>query len=286
MKKKDAQNLPRYRCEFMRRDPKYLETFRYRWEFMRRDPKYIEAFKRIEQLKEHLDDIFDDICLGIRFEKAIKITLNFSEPFPWNPLDFASELALRKNNPRKFLFYKIKKVFEEFGLNFLHDPFHFPTLPNPNNSFNELIPIERNLLLMAFRSNAVTIRSYIIDDKNKRINNHDCLEININFNEINSIEACKHFVNTEIDLAWKSYKVPFHYGYREKKKTNLLIDFNKILEVGALREKNSGDTWAEIGEIAFPNDGNSSSRPIRAFQHYERYQTLTKGGEWRNLKYP
>lgn len=259
------------------------DMFSVRWEFMRRDPHYLEAYKCIEEFSKQVDDI----RLGIRFEKAGKISLNFFSP--WNPFNFMQQ---RKSWNKKILFDQTKRVFEEFDLNFPRDPYNFPKLPNPNKSFDELNPFEADLLLSSFKSKAVIIQRYIIDDKNKRINNHDGLIVNINFNEVNSIEALKQVVNNIIGAAWQHYEVPYSFGYLNKKRTNRSY-YEKILRVGLLKKENPKVTYRELAEIVFPKEmdaesANSSSESAikKCKQYYKRYVELTEGGGWRNLRFP
>jgi len=261
------------------------DMFRFRWEFMRRDPQYVEAFKRIEELKKRIDDI----RLGIRFDKARKISLNFSEDFPWNAINFARQ---RKSRNIKVLLDETKKVFNEFDLNFIWDPIRIPDFPNPSKSFDELNPFETNFLLSAFKSKAVIIQRYLIEDKNKIINNPDGLLININFNEVNSIEALKQMVSYIIGFIWKHYEAPYRFGYLKRKRTNR-THYEMILKAGLLKKENPHATYRELAEIIFPKETDpesTNSSPESAIkkceQYLKRYEELTENGGWKNLKFP
>jgi len=188
------------------------------------------------------------------------------------------------------LIEEITNNLHELGLNFPWNPHSIPVLPDPNKSFDEFNPFEVELLYYICDSKAVTTRSYFIDDKNQKTLNYDGLIIDINFNEVNSVESLKQAVCAKIELAWKFWEYPFRLGYRNKKKTNR-TDFDKILKIGRLKKENPKTTYRELAEKVFPKEmGPESPSPESAIKKtkllHKRYKELTEEGGWRNLKFP
>ncbi|MCX5906520.1 MAG: hypothetical protein NTY64_04835, partial [Deltaproteobacteria bacterium] len=227
-------------------------------------------------------------------ERWIGIRWEFMREDPKYIEAFDRLIKIESNNTdRGILFAESKKVFQELGLNFPWNPHHIPSLLNPNKSFDELNPFEVDFLLHAFKSKAVTINPYFINDENKRTINYDGLMIALDFNEINSIEALKQVVSAAIKLAWENYEVPFRFGYRKKKKTNW-TDFEKILKVGRLKKENPEATYKELAEIVFPKEMNPEAVNVspesaikKTTQLHMRYKELTEKGGWRkNLRFP
>ena len=106
------------------------------------------------------------------------------------------------------------------------------------------------------------------------------IEIWINFERVNSIDFIKRHVTEAIDKLWREYR---DSGEHERK-TIKMADYDKILEVGDLREKNPDMTFQEIANLVFPLDKASpESAEKRAQQHYSRYKKLTNGG-WKDFR--
>ena len=63
-----------------------------------------------------------------------------------------------------------------------------------------------------------------------------------------------------------------------------MTHYEKILEVGDLKEKNPDMTFKKIASRVFPLDvASPESAEKRAQQHYSRYKELTNGG-WKDFR--
>ncbi len=247
------------------------------FECLRRNEKYQERFKKIKELWERADDI----RLRIRFEKAQEISLDSSEAVPWNPTNFAQQM---KQSNIEILINETIKAFEEFGLNYSSDgPFDIPQLPDPNKSFDELIYPDFKLkrLFLIFDKNAVTSTRFIDIDKERIY--CECFRIDINFNEVNSIDALKDHINFVIDEHWKRYK---------KKRINW-TEYDEYLKNGdkiaALKKENPLITWPELARIIFPEDWHDELARESAIKKttllYEHYTDMVENG-WRKYRFP
>lgn len=257
------------------------DWLRISFECLRRNEKYQEKFKKIKELWDRIDDI----TLTIRFEKARGIRIDSSGTIPWNPQGFAQQM--RKSNI-EILIKETKKAFEEFDLNYVPKDglFNIPHLPDPNKSFRELWWNDFDLknLFLIFGKNAVTF-TQIVDIDNEEIYS-ERFRIDINFKDINSIDALKDHITFALDEHWKRYK---------NKRRNW-SDFDNDLQIGdkikTLKKKNPSITWSELARVIFyehcedwDNEPTREALITKARRLYERYMDMIENG-WRNLGFP
>lgn len=131
-----------------------------------------------------------------------------------------------------------------------------------------------------------TIVSYNILEHKKDVGINE-LVIWIDLEKVNSIDALKNQVLNIIDHYWFTYSSEF----KKVKDSRKLIDYDIILKVGDLREKDKLK-YQQIARQIFPRDfdaNNESANPESAIKkvsnYYKKYKELVNGG-WRNLTYP
>jgi hypothetical protein len=184
-----------------------------------------------------------------------------------------------KEIDKGILFEEVKKTFQKFYLQIPWDPFSFPRLPDPDKSFDELTAHFSAMIYLGTSLSSGAITRHWFKDRGIP---HDGLVLDIDFAKVNSLGALKQAVNAIIEDHWNSWYLPRHPERERKNKT----DFEKILEIGVMKEEKRNIPWRELAEIVFPGEGGSASAINKTIQHHERYKELTEGGGWKKLKYP
>jgi hypothetical protein len=213
-------------------DERAWDWLKYRWEFMRRNPDYINAFKQEQQTKEKEEPSFN---LFKRFEFWKNFGLLCSE-LPDPKLSFEQLQDSQKANSLGEPFFRINFITKNFGL---HEGISYFTYLDEKLNFNKF---------------------------NK-------LQIHVDFAKIKSIDVLKSMVGKLIEDHWKGYQK----GVRLKKKSDTMDDYELILKVGDLKEK-EGLSNKKIVERVFQGAENQKSAQRKASLYYKKYKELINGG--------
>lgn len=145
---------------------------------------------------------------------------------------------------------------------------------------------DKNLTKYAPYMKQGTITSYNVLEHKKKVGVNE-LVLWIDLEKVNSIDALKQEVLNIIDHYWVTYCSEF----KKARKSRKLIDYDIILKVGDLREKDELK-FQQIARRIFPRDfdeNNESANPESAIKkvsnYYKKYRELVNGG-WKNLTYP
>ena len=105
--------------------------------------------------------------------------------------------------------------------------------------------------------------------------------ISIDFKRVVSIEALKQTIAQQVDSWWEMAKT------KADPKAFKVTDFEKIIEVGDLREKEKL-TYREIAQRVVPkNYENEPDAAIKSMQgFYKRYNLLINKGGYKDISFP
>jgi hypothetical protein len=248
---------------------------------MRRDPNYKRAFKGLHDSPQFLE------CKYPKNIKELEEALGFAELATeecWSipPYD-KKMLKDEKDGLGNLLLYYVRGFFsKEYEL---YQKFGIVPCVDPSKSFDKLTTYEVDVLNMAREITGIwqepaPIRcGGPIEFPIKK--NVSALNININFNNINSIESLKQYVDYLIDYRYKEYLSSVH-NCNKLPKFNL-SNYDIILEAGDMKAK--GMTHEAISKVLFTKDTNVESA-VRKVGHYcKKYLELINGGH-KYLRYP
>jgi hypothetical protein len=105
------------------------------------------------------------------------------------------------------------------------------------------------------------------------------IDISIDLARVNSIDALKNEINRMVEFYW------YLHCKKHDKQTGKVKEFDKILEIGDLRNNDPAVTFLDISQLVFPDDISPESAEKKAQQRYKQYKELTGGG-WRLLTTP
>lgn len=209
---------------------------------MWKDPEYLKEWEEIKNLRQ----------------KA-------GYPIDFNDLWLNNDYRNTKN--KEFMIEcRITEKFDYMGM-----------FINPQKSFDEMITGNNNVKL--------SLRAYLIGVFHSRavnINPSDAsydpngLIIKIEYGKINHVTNTINLISDEITIRYQLY-------LNENKKESLnKTDFDKIYQVGVLKEANYSDR--KIAKELYPGEPVDSAKD-KVKQHHARYIELINGG-WRKIKFP
>lgn len=246
------------------------EWAKFRWEFMRRDPSYIEDYRGFKTLEGENDDIDSVITAhkrlcneyGISFPLLLDPGLTYKElqaqigDSPWIAADdFCSLLVI---DPW------LKEL--EYEEPVPHDtPRNWPNVPG----FDGIIEIEADGISLKLREAQTQYLVFVI-----------------NLERLNSVDQLKKALLAHIDSVVKAYRTLVEDDHQTQK----MVDYGIILLAGDL--KSMGLKNEEISRRLYPRDynpENEKANPESAIKKVslslKRYRDLTHGG-WKNITFP
>jgi hypothetical protein len=234
-----------------------IEWVKYRWEFVRRNPEYIRAYEEAQKLAEAL--------------KLPKTAC--SEEFSYK----AQPSAESKSEYRQ----RTKELCEPLGVNRVDK--------DPRISFDQYFELwiehggkDTDDYYGAIEWFAMELGmwppfNYQLEPSPDRF---DRVTLSIDLTKVNSIDALRDYIADTIDWLWIEYQTRF----KQKKKTRKLTDYDLILQVGDMKDK-EGLTERAIAKVLFPRDykiDNENANPETAErkvgQYYQKYKAIVNGG--------
>jgi len=262
---------------------KQYQWMKYRWEFMRDDPEYRTMYNEIvntrkkAKLKAPLALLTYAMVTNEKIVRKLeRERLRFQRLPYWQTEDGAIE-------------FKFK---DKFNLHFTFGI--YGVLLNPEKSFEEIWAGEdgwddfqknsfRLSLHQDLKQTPITYSGTIGEYKPTSYT----LTIHVDFEKVNSIDALKNKIIEDIDQGWQRYNK--FCGHKKVKKQT---DYDVILQVGRLKNKEKGITNMGIAKKMFPRDfnpNNENANPETAIrkisQYIKTYNGLINGG-YKTMTYP